>query len=170
MVIGAHGDLMVPLPRYCTVNGIPLSEFVKKNWLTQKDVDDIVMRTRHGGKEIVSLLGQGSAFYAPASAAIEMAEAYLKDQKHVLPCAAYLTGQYGQNDVYVGVPCIIGAEGVERIIELDLNAKEKADFETSVAGVRALEARLASIELQAKHHAVEQESTNDVTLLPTAAA
>ncbi|NQU57705.1 MAG: malate dehydrogenase, partial [Rhodospirillales bacterium] len=137
-VLGGHGDTMVPLPRYSTVGGVPLPDLVKMKWTTQKRIDEIVQRTRDGGAEIVGLLKTGSAFYAPASAAIQMAEAYLKDKKRVLPCAAYLKGQYGVKDLYVGVPCVIGAKGVERIVEIKLNEEEKAGFNRSVRAVKGL--------------------------------
>ena len=137
-VLGGHGDTMVPLPRYSTVAGIPLPDLIKMGWTTKKKLDQIVQRTRDGGAEIVALLGNGSAFYAPASSAIQMAEAYLKDQKRVLPCCAYLNGQYGVKGLYVGVPVVIGAKGVERIIEIKMNAAEKKEFDASVASVRGL--------------------------------
>ena len=137
-VLGGHGDDMVPSLRYSTVAGIPLPDLVKMGWTTQAKLDAIVERTRKGGGEIVNLLKTGSAFYAPASSAIAMAESYLKDQKRVLPCAAHLTGQYGQTDMYVGVPVIIGAGGVEKIIEIVFDDVEKAMFETSVASVTGL--------------------------------
>lgn len=137
-VLGGHGDTMVPLPRYSTVGGVPLPDLVKMKWTTQKRIDEIVQRTRDGGAEIVGLLKTGSAFYAPASAAIQMAEAYLKDKKRVLPCAAYLNGQYGVKDMYVGVPCVIGAKGVERIVEIKLDKEEKAGFNKSVRAVKGL--------------------------------
>ena len=138
-VLGGHGDDMVPSVRYSTVAGIPLPDLVKMGWTTQAKLDAIVERTRKGGGEIVNLLKTGSAFYAPASAAIAMAESFLKDQKRVLPCAAHLTGQYGQKDMYVGVPVIIGAGGVEkRFIEIAFDAAEKAMFEKSVASVTGL--------------------------------
>lgn len=138
MVMGGHGDAMVPLPRYCTVGGIPLPDLVAMGQLTQKDVDDIVQRTRNGGGEIVNLLKAGSAFFAPAASGVLMAEAYLKDKKRLIPCAAYLTGQYGVNGLYVGVPCIVGAGGVEKILELQLTPEEKAMFAKSVEAVRSL--------------------------------
>ncbi len=138
MVMGGHGDSMVPLVRYSTVGGIPLPDLIKMGWLTQERLDAIVQRTRDGGAEIVGLLKTGSAFYAPASSAIEMAEAYLKDKKRVLPCAAHLTGQYGVDNCYVGVPVVIGAGGVERIVEMELNSDEQAMFDNSVASVRSL--------------------------------
>lgn len=137
-VLGGHGDTMVPLPRYSTVGGVPLPDLVKMKWTTQKRIDEIVQRTRDGGAEIVGLLKTGSAFYAPASAAIQMAESYLKDKKRVLPCAAYLKGQYGVRDLYVGVPCVIGAKGVERVVEIKLDAQERAGFNKSVRAVKGL--------------------------------
>lgn len=137
-VLGGHGDSMVPLPRYSTVAGIPLPDLVKMGWTTQERLDAIIQRTRDGGAEIVGLLKTGSAYYAPASAAIQMAEAYLKDQKRILPCAAYLNGEYGIKNTYVGVPVLLGAKGVEKIIEIDLNAQERALFETSVKQVQEL--------------------------------
>ena len=137
-VLGGHGDTMVPLPRFTTVSGIPLPELIKMGWTTQARLDEIIQRTRDGGAEIVKLLKTGSAFYAPASSAIAMAESYLKDKKRVLPCAAYLTGQYGVKDLYVGVPVIIGAGGIEKIVELKLTAEEQAAFDASVAAVRGL--------------------------------
>ena len=137
-VLGGHGDTMVPLLRYSTVAGIPVPDLVKMGWTTQDKLDKIVQRTRDGGAEIVALLKTGSAFYAPAAAAIAMAEAFLRDKKRVLPCAALLTGQYGVKDVYVGVPVVIGAKGVERIVEIELNAEERAGFDKSVNAVKAL--------------------------------
>ncbi|CAO3399527.1 malate dehydrogenase [Azospirillum sp. 11R-A] len=137
-VLGGHGDTMVPLVRYSTVAGIPLPDLVKMGWTTQEKLDAIVQRTRDGGAEIVKLLKTGSAFYAPAASAIQMAESYLKDQKRVLPVAAHLSGQYGQDDLYVGVPTIIGAGGVEKIIEIELNDEEKAMFQNSVDAVKTL--------------------------------
>jgi malate dehydrogenase len=137
-VLGGHGDSMVPLVRYSTVAGIPLPDLVKMGWTTQDRLDKIVQRTRDGGGEIVNLLKTGSAFYAPASSAIAMAESYLRDKKRVLPCAAWLTGQYGVKDLYVGVPVVLGAKGVERIVEITLNPEEKAAFDASVAAVRGL--------------------------------
>jgi malate dehydrogenase len=137
-VLGGHGDTMVPLVRYSTVAGIPLPDLVKMGWTTQARLDAIVQRTRDGGAEIVNLLKTGSAFYAPAASAIVMAESYLKDQKRVLPCAAYLSGQYGVDGLYVGVPVVIGAGGVERIVEIELNADDQAAFAKSVAAVRSL--------------------------------
>ena len=137
-VLGGHGDTMVPLTRYSTVAGIPVPDLVKMGWTTQQNVDAIVTRTANGGGEIVKLLEKGSAFYAPAASAIAMAESYLKDKKRVLPCAAWLTGQYGVKDLYVGVPVVIGAGGVERIVEITLNETERAAFEKSCGTVREL--------------------------------
>jgi malate dehydrogenase len=137
-VLGGHGDTMVPLTRYSTVAGIPLPDLVAMGWTTQERLDAIVQRTRDGGAEIVGLLKTGSAFYAPAASAIEMAESYLKDKKRVLPCAAYLNGEYGVKGLYVGVPVVIGSGGVERIIEIKLNADEKKMFDHSVAAVDSL--------------------------------
>src|SRR5580693_8827903 len=137
-VLGGHGDTMVPLIRYSTVAGIPVPDLVKMGWTSQARIDEIVDRTRNGGAEIVNLLKTGSAFYAPAASAIAMAESYLRDKKRVLPCAAYLTGQYGVKDLYVGVPVVIGAKGVERIVEITLNPDEKTAFDASVAAVRGL--------------------------------
>ncbi len=137
-VLGGHGDTMVPLARYSTVAGIPLPDLVKMGWTTKARLDKIVQRTRDGGAEIIRLLKTGSAFYAPASSAISMAESYLKDKKRVLPCAAYLDGEYGVRGIYVGVPVVIGAKGVERVIEIDLNAAEKKMFMKSVGAVRGL--------------------------------
>ncbi|ARY44331.1 malate dehydrogenase [Brucella melitensis] len=137
-VLGGHGDSMVPLARYSTVAGIPLPDLVKMGWTSQDKLDKIIQRTRDGGAEIVGLLKTGSAFYAPAASAIQMAESYLKDEKRVLPVAAQLSGQYGVKDMYVGVPTVIGANGVERIIEIDLDKDEKAQFDKSVASVAGL--------------------------------
>ncbi|MGF1561527.1 MAG: malate dehydrogenase [Geminicoccaceae bacterium] len=137
-VLGGHGDTMVPLVRYSTVAGIPLPDMVKLGFSTQEKIDAIVQRTRDGGAEVVKLLKTGSAFYAPAASAIQMAEAYLKDQKRVLPCAAYLNGEYGVSDYYVGVPTIIGAGGVEKVIEIEMTDDEKAMFNHSVNAVKEL--------------------------------
>src|SRR5580692_8966050 len=137
-VLGGHGDDMVPSVRYSTVAGIPLPDLIKMGWTTKERIDAIVERTRKGGGEIVNLLKTGSAFYAPAASAISMAEAYLKDQRRVLPCAAHLSGQYGVHNTYVGVPVVIGANGVERIIEIAFDEGEKAMFAKSVASVHAL--------------------------------
>src|SRR5471032_463714 len=144
-VLGGHGDDMVPSVRYSTVAGVPLPDLVKMGWTSQEKIDAIVERTRKGGGEIVNLLKTGSAFYAPASSAITMAESYLKDQRRVLPCAAHLTGQYGVNDAYVGVPVIIGANGVERIIEISFDESEKAMFAKSLASVHGLMEACAAI-------------------------
>ena len=137
-VLGGHGDTMVPMVRYTTVAGIALPDLIKMGWMTKQRLDEIVQRTRGGGAEIVGHLKTGSAFYAPASSAIAMAEAYLKDKKRVLPCAAYLNGQYGVKGLYVGVPVVIGAGGVERVVELQLSASERKMFDQSVASVRGL--------------------------------
>jgi malate dehydrogenase len=137
-VLGGHGDSMVPLIRYSTVAGIPVPDLIKMGWTTKEKIDAIVQRTRDGGAEIVNLLKTGSAFYAPASSAIAMAESYLRDKRRVLPCAAMLNGEYGVKGLYVGVPVIIGANGVEKVVEIDLNAAEQAMFDKSVAAVRGL--------------------------------
>ena len=137
-VLGGHGDTMVPLTRYATVAGIPVPDLIKMGWSTADRIEKIVQRTRDGGAEIVGLLKTGSAFYAPASSAIEMAEAYLKDQKRLLPCAAYVDGKYGLEGMYVGVPVIIGKNGVERIIEITLNEEEQNMFNHSVSAVKTL--------------------------------
>jgi len=137
-VLGGHGDTMVPLPRYSTVAGIPLPDLIKMGWLTNDRLKKIVQRTRDGGAEIVQLLGNGSAFYAPASSAIQMAESYLKDQKRVLPCAAMLNGEYGVKGLYIGVPVVIGAGGVEKVVEINLNKSEQLAFDKSVGAVKEL--------------------------------
>jgi malate dehydrogenase len=137
-VLGGHGDTMVPMARYSTVAGIPLPDLIKMGWLSKERLDQIIQRTRDGGAEIVGLLKTGSAFYAPASSAILMAESYLRDKKRVLPCAANLSGQYGVKGLYVGVPVVIGAKGVERIVELELTKAEKAMLDKSVAAVSGL--------------------------------
>lgn len=137
-VLGGHGDTMVPLLSYTTVAGVPLLDFVKMGLTTKKRLDEIIERTRKGGGEIVGLLKTGSAFYAPASAAISMAEAYLNDTKKIVPCAAWLKGEYKVKDLYVGVPAIIGAKGVEKIVEVELNAEEKKMFDSSVETVKHL--------------------------------
>ncbi len=137
-VLGGHGDSMVPLARYSTVAGIPLPDLVKMGWVSKQRLEEIIQRTRDGGAEIVGLLKTGSAYYAPAASAIEMAEAYLKDKKRVLPCAAHLAGQYGVKDLYVGVPTVLGAGGVERVIEISLNKSEQNAFDKSVAAVAHL--------------------------------
>ena len=138
LVLGGHGDDMVPIARYSTVAGIPLPDLVKMGWLKQDRLDAIIERTRKGGGEIVNLLKTGSAFYAPASSAIQMAESYIKDQRRVLPCAAFLNGEYGVKGMYVGVPVVVGANGVERIVEIDLNAAERQMFSKSVDSVKGL--------------------------------
>jgi malate dehydrogenase len=137
-VLGGHGDTMVPIVEYSTVAGIPVPDLIKMGWTTQERVDAIVKRTRGGGGEIVALLKTGSAFYAPATSAIAMAESFLKDKKRVLPCAAHLTGQYGVNDLYVGVPCVLGAGGVERIVEIALDEQARKNFDVSVEAVKEL--------------------------------
>ncbi|WP_368417131.1 malate dehydrogenase [Falsiroseomonas sp.] len=137
-VLGGHGDTMVPLTRYSTVAGIPVPDLIKMGWTTQEKIDAIVHRTANGGGEIVKLLEKGSAFYAPAASAIAMAESYLLDKKRVLPCAVLLNGEYGQNDFYVGVPVVIGAGGVEKIVEVQFTAEEKAAFDKSCDAVKKL--------------------------------
>jgi malate dehydrogenase len=137
-VLGGHGDTMVPMPRFSTIAGVPLPELVKMGWISQARLDQITQRTRDGGAEIVGLLKTGSAFYAPASSAIAMAESYLRDKKRVLPCAAYVDGKYGLKDVYCGVPVVIGEKGVERIVELELTKDERAMFDKSVESVKGL--------------------------------
>ena len=137
-VLGGHGDTMVPVVGYTTISGIPLSEFVRLGWIKQEALDKIIQRTRDGGAEIVNLLKTGSAFYAPAASAIRMAEAYLYDKKRILPVAAQLNGEFGVKDLYVGVPCVIGKGGVEKIVEISLSAEEKAMFDKSVAAVKSM--------------------------------
>ncbi|MCF6305673.1 MAG: malate dehydrogenase, partial [Rhodobacteraceae bacterium] len=137
-VLGGHGDTMVPLARYSTVAGIPLPDLVEMGWTTQDRLDAIIQRTRDGGAEIVGLLKTGSAFYAPAASAIQMAEAFLNDQKRLLPCAAHVEDAYGLKNTYVGVPTIIGAGGIEKIVEIKLNADEQAMFDKSVDAVKGL--------------------------------
>jgi malate dehydrogenase len=137
-VLGGHGDTMVPLVRYSAVAGIPIPDLIKIGWTSQARVDAIVQRTRDGGAEIVNLLKSGSAFYAPASSAVAMTESYLRDKKRVLPAAAHLTGEYGVRDLYVGVPVVIGAKGVERVVEIELNGAEREMFDKSVTSVRTL--------------------------------
>ena len=149
-VLGGHGDTMVPLLRYSTVGGIPIPDLIKMGWSTQKKMDEIVKRTRDGGAEIVALLKTGSAYYAPAASAINMAESYLRDQKRVIPCASYLSGQYSYSDIYVGVPTVIGNKGVERIIEIDLNETEKINFSKSVETVQKLIQDCKKIDLDLK--------------------
>lgn len=138
LVMGGHGDTMVPLPKYTTVAGIPLPDLVKMGWMTQEEVNKMVDRTRFGGGEIVNLLKTGSAYYAPASSAIAMAESYLKDKKRILPAAAHLNGEYGVKGLYVGVPVIIGRNGVEKVVELQLTAEERTGFQKSVEAVKEL--------------------------------
>jgi malate dehydrogenase len=145
-VLGGHGDTMVPVIEYSTVAGIPVPDLIKMGWSTQERIDAIVARTRSGGGEIVALLKTGSAFYAPATSAIAMAESYLKDKKRLLPCAAHLTGQYGVDDMYVGVPIVIGADGVERIVEIELRGEAKQNFDVSVDAVKELVAACKSID------------------------
>ena len=137
-VLGGHGDTMVPMPRFSTVAGIALPELVKMGWIKQERLDQIVQRTRDGGAEIVGLLKTGSAYYAPATAGIAMAESYLKDQKRILPCATYVDGAYGIKDLYVGLPVVIGEKGVERVVELELTAEEKAALVKSAEAVKGL--------------------------------
>ena len=137
-VLGGHGDTMVPLTRYSTVAGVPIPDLIKMGWSTQDRIDSIVQRTRDGGAEIVNLLKTGSAFYAPAASAISMAESYLLDKKRVLPCAAWLNGEYGVKGLYVGAPVVIGAKGVERVVEIDLDRGERAMLDKSVASVKGL--------------------------------
>jgi len=144
-VLGGHGDTMVPLVRYSTVAGIPVPDLIAMGWSTQEKIDNIVQRTRDGGAEIVGLLKTGSAFYAPASSAIEMAEAYLKDKKRVLPCAAYVDGAYGIDGLYVGVPVVLGAGGVEKVVEITLNADEQTMLDHSIAAVKTLAEVVAKV-------------------------
>jgi malate dehydrogenase len=138
MTLGGHGDDMVPMVRYSTIGGVPLPDCIKLGMFSQEQLDAMIKRTRGGGGEIVALLGTGSAFYAPAASAIAMAESYLKDKRRVLPCAAYLTGQFGVKDMYVGVPVIIGANGVEKVVELEMTEAERQMFQKSVASVKGL--------------------------------
>ena len=144
-VLGGHGDTMVPLIRYSTVAGIPVPDLIKMGWSTQEKIDQIVQRTRDGGAEIVGLLKTGSAFYAPASSAIEMAASYLRDKKRLLPCAAFVDGAYGLDGLYVGVPVVIGAGGVERIVEIEMNEQERAAFDRSVEAVKTLNEVVARV-------------------------
>jgi malate dehydrogenase len=137
-VLGGHGDTMVPVVEYSTVAGIPIPDLITMGWTSQEKIDAIVKRTRGGGGEIVALLKTGSAYYAPATSAISMAEAFLKDKKRVLPCAAHLSGQYGVDNLYVGVPVVLGAGGVERIVEIDLKDEAKTNFQVSVDAVKEL--------------------------------
>ncbi len=148
-VLGGHGDTMVPLIRYSTVGGIPLPDLIKMGWTTQQRIDEIVERTRKGGGEIVALLKTGSAFYAPASSAIAMAESYIKDKKRIFPCAAWLNGEYGVKGLYVGVPVVIGSQGVERIVEVQLNTEEKSMFDNSVEAVKELVKAVKTIDNKA---------------------
>ncbi|MFK5997873.1 MAG: malate dehydrogenase [Rhodobacterales bacterium] len=145
-VLGGHGDTMVPLPRYSTVAGIPLPDLIEMGWTTQEKLDTIIQRTRDGGAEIVGLLKTGSAYYAPAGSAIEMAEAYLGDQKRLLPCAAHIEDAYGVKDLYVGVPTVIGAGGIEKVVEIKLNKAEQAMFDNSVEAVNGLVAACKAID------------------------
>ena len=145
-VLGGHGDTMVPVIEYSTVAGIPVPDLIDMGWSTKEKIDAIVQRTRSGGGEIVGLLKTGSAFYAPATSGIEMAEAYLKDKKRVLPCAAYLDGQYGVDGLYVGVPVIIGAGGVEKVVEVKLSDEAKANLQTSVDAVKELQVACRAID------------------------
>ncbi len=137
-VLGGHGDTMVPLTRYSTISGIPVPDMIKMGWSTKEKIDAIIKRTRGGGGEIVALLETGSAFYAPATSAIDMAKSYLYDKRKIMPCAAYLNGEYGEKGIYVGVPVVIGGNGVEKIVEIDLNDSEKAEFKKSVDSVKEL--------------------------------
>ncbi len=137
-VLGGHGDTMVPLARYSTVAGIPIPDLVEMGWISDERLDEIIQRTRDGGAEIVGLMGNGSAYYAPAAAAIEMAESYLHGQNRVLPCASHLNGQYGFHDIFVGVPVVIGSDGVQRVIEVSFTADEKKMFEMSAQAVQSL--------------------------------
>lgn len=146
MVIGVHGDNMVPLTRYASVNGIPISECVRQGWITEAELEEIAEKTKGAGGEIVRLLGQGSAFYAPGSSAIAMAESYLKDRKRVMVCSCYLEGQYGVKNHYLGVPCVIGGNGVERIIELELTDKEKQALKGSIQEVEVMQKHVAQLD------------------------
>lgn len=145
-VLGSHGEAMVPVPRYCSVGGVPLTDLVKMGWITKDRLDEIVQRVRGADAELVDLMKLGSAAYAPAAAAIEMAESHLKDKKRILPCAAHLTGQYGVKDLYVGVPVVIGANGVEKVVEVTLSPGEKTAFQKAVASIRALVGATAKLE------------------------
>lgn len=146
-VLGGHGDTMVPMPRYTTISGVPLQHFIDTKKITQKDVDDIIDRTRHGGAEIVNLLQNGSAFYAPATAAIDMMRSYFFDQKKVLPCAVHIKNAYDVDNLYVGVPCIIGGGGVESVVELELTDAEKEAFQNSATAVKGLIADLERLDI-----------------------
>ena len=163
-VLGGHGDSMVPLIRYSTVAGIPLPDLIDMKWSTQQRIDDIVQRTRMGGGEIVALLKTGSAFYAPAASAIAMAESFLRDKKRVLPCAAYLRGEYGVKGMYVGVPAVIGAKGVERVVEIKLDRSEKALFNKSVKSVQGLMTVIAKILRDAKKASAKTTATRKVAV------
>jgi malate dehydrogenase len=145
-VLGGHGDTMVPLARYSTVAGIPIPDLVKMGWITNEKLEQIIQRTRDGGAEIVGLLKTGSAYYAPATAAIAMAESYLRDKRRLMPCAVELNGEYGVDGMYVGVPVLIGENGVEKIVEISLNTQEKAGFDHSVAAVQGLIDAVKAIE------------------------
>jgi malate dehydrogenase len=145
-VLGGHGDTMVPIVEYSTIGGIPIPDLIKMGWSSQERIDEIVKRTRGGGGEIVALLKSGSAYYAPATSAIAMAESFLRDKKRVLPAAAHLTGQYGVDDLYVGVPVVIGAGGVERVVEIELNDSARENFEASVDAVKELLAACRKID------------------------
>ena len=151
-VMGGHGDTMVPLIRYSSVAGIPLSELIKMGWISKSKLNEIVQRTRDGGAEIVSLLKTGSAFYAPATSAIQMAESYLKDKKKVLPCAAMLNGEYGIKGMYVGVPVIIGKKGIEKVVEVSLDSSEKAMFKKSLKAVNELVSACKEIDKSLTSH------------------
>ncbi|MBL4748924.1 MAG: hypothetical protein JKY17_09375 [Magnetovibrio sp.] len=168
-VLGGHGDTMVPLVRYSSVAGIPVPDLIEMKWTTQKRIDDIVQRTRDGGAEIVGLLKTGSAYYAPATAAIEMAESYLKDKKRVLPCAAHLNGEYGVTNMYVGVPVVIGAKGVERIVEIKLNREEKMLFKKSVTAVQGLIADIKQLDQANAKNGPAQKAPVKKTAVKTAA-
>lgn len=144
-VLGGHGDGMVPLARYTTVSGIPISEIIKMGWISKEKVDQIAERTKNGGGEIVKLLQRGSAYYAPATSAIAMAEAYLLNRRRILPCAAYLSGEYGVNGLYAGVPIVIGGNGVEKIVEISLDVEEKSKFDRSIDSVRKLAETIDSL-------------------------
>lgn len=146
MVIGAHGDAMIPLPRYCTINGIPLAHFVQRGEISEADVQKFVQRTKHFGGEIVSLLGEGSAAMAPANAAMKMAKAYLHDERVVMPCAVHLMGEYGVKDLYAGVPVVIGKNGVEKIIELEFNEAEKKEWDGTISEIQRLCNKLQEME------------------------
>jgi malate dehydrogenase len=167
-VLGGHGDTMVPLARYSTIAGIPLPDLVTMKWTTQKKLDAIIQRTRDGGAEIVGLLKTGSAYYAPATAAIEMAESYLKDKRRILPCAAYLRGEYGVKGLYLGVPCIIGAKGVEKVVEIKLNRSEKGQLDKSVKAVRGLIDAIKKIDKEAAKAAKAEKAKKPAAKKPAA--